>query len=67
MAILVAKGHSQDPQTMGVRLFGRCVYYAEYGIRDSREVVCIHSYGGTESNPITPCCLMNNLQRRSLT
>ncbi len=33
MAIFVAKGHSQDPQTMGqVRLLGGCVYYAEYGI-----------------------------------
>ncbi len=31
MAISVAKGNSQDPQTMGVRLLGGCVYYAEYG------------------------------------
>ncbi len=33
MAIFVAKGHSQDPQTMGVRLLGGCVYYAEYGMK----------------------------------
>ncbi len=31
MAIFVEKAHSLGPQTMGVRLLGGCVYYAEYG------------------------------------
>ncbi len=31
MAIHVKEGHSQGPQTGGVRLLGGCVYYAEYG------------------------------------
>ncbi len=32
MAIFVNEGHSQGPQTRGVRLLGGCIYYAEYGI-----------------------------------
>ncbi len=32
MGIFVEKGHSQGSETMGVRLLGGCVYYAEYGI-----------------------------------
>ncbi len=54
MAIFVAKGHSQDPQTMGVRLLGRKKKYChfQYPDRPMAKIIDPNNFPGLSSQNI---------------
>ncbi len=55
MGIFVEKGHSLGSETRGVRLLGGCVYYAEYGNRNSFTKYFLYIEVSTPANDSQTC------------